>query len=287
MFKKIIAAKKSGVWYLHPRSKLIKQIIKLALLLTVFYVFAMCFNYFANFSSKIFGSESLPVQTSVQVPIAYALETAPPYTIAIDAGHGGMDTGAKAVVDEVVVCDLTTEYLYRLLEKDPNYTPILTHQTGIDASTTDRANEAIRQRASLLLSIHANYDSSSSQSHGFECFPTPPGREYSEQSLKFALLIAEGMGDAGHRLRGENGVKYMYYINGSSTKKSVDSSDTTVRDDQSFGMVEKPLCPAVLVEQCFLSNENDYYNWATDEGCERAAIIYYNAICAYFSTQPI
>ncbi len=220
----------------------------------------------------------------ISTPKLYALQTQPPYTVALDPGHGGMDRGAEALVDEVIVCEKTVDDLYLLLENDPNYRPVRTRENGVDRSTDDRVQAATDQQASLLLSIHANSDTIR-QSHGFECYPTPPGRVYYTQAMRFAHCLADGMAAAGHRLHGENGIRFAYY-NGKS-KKIVSSKDTRVRSQKSFGMVEKPACPAVLAEQCFLTNYNDTETWADEEGCARAARVYYEAICAYFGTTPI
>ncbi|MEG2931297.1 MAG: N-acetylmuramoyl-L-alanine amidase, partial [Ruthenibacterium sp.] len=160
-------------------------------------------------------------------------------------------------------------------------------ENGVDLSTDDRAQAATAQQASLLLSIHGNYDGDTHQSHGFECFPAPPGRPYAEESLRFATCLTAGMRACGHRLRGENGIRFLYYTNGGHNKKLVESSDTRIRAQKSFGMVEKPHCPAVLAEQCFISNYSDVEAWASPEGCAKAARIYYEAICTYFDTQPL
>ena len=206
-----------------------------------------------------------------------------PHVIALDAGHGGMDTGAAGPTDEVLMCEQTVDALYALLEADPNYSPVRCRENGQDAAIAGRAARAGQAGACLLLSVHGNLDSSS-QSHGFECYPTPPGRAYYEEASRFAHCIAQGMGSAGHRLRGETGVRFVYY---QGKSKIVDSSDTRVREENSFGILEKAPCPAVLAEQCFLSNSSDYEAWATPQGCQRAARVYYEAICRYFGTQPI
>ena len=208
----------------------------------------------------------------------------PPYVVALDAGHGGFDTGANALVQELSVCEQTVDLLYALLDADPNYTPLRTRPNGEDRSIKERAQTATDAGAQLLLSVLANSDQSTQQSHGFECFPTPPGRTHSEGAMRFALYIADKMGAAGHRLRGGNGVRFAYY-NGKE-KQIVDSTDDKARTQKSFGIVERPDCPAVLVEQCFLTNPSDVEQWTGEAGCARAARIYYEAICAYFGTQP-
>ncbi len=206
------------------------------------------------------------------------------HTIAIDAGHGGMDTGAGGIIEEVYVTEKTADYLFDYLKSDPHYNPIKTRENGEDLSNTDRAQNAMNANSHLLISIHANKDSHSS-SFGFECYAIPPGRDLHEESLLFAQNIAARMQEAGNRLRGETGVRYMYYIN--HNKKIVDSTDEQIRDNQSFGILEKASCPAVLVEQCFLSNHSDVDSWASDEGCKKSAFAYYLAICDYFGTEPL
>ena len=42
-----------------------------------------------------------------------------------------------------------------------------------------------------------------------------------------------------------------------------------------------------MVEQCFVTSEADVAAWGTDDGCRRAARLYYEAICEYFGTEPL
>ncbi|MEG1011284.1 MAG: N-acetylmuramoyl-L-alanine amidase [Ruthenibacterium sp.] len=252
---------------------------------------AACMRHFVREPSGFFGvphTQPAPRPPFTATPDKpYPLQSAPPYTVALDAGHGGYDSGAVGLMREVELCEETVDALFVLLAADPNYTPVRTRENGVDLSTDDRAQAATEQRASLLLSVHGNYDADTRQSHGFECFPAPPGRPYAEESLRFAKNLTAGMQAAGHRLRGENGVRFLYYTNGGHSKKLVESSDMRIREQKSFGMVEKPHCPAVLAEQCFISNYNDMEAWASPEGCAKAARIYYKAICTYFDTQPL
>ena len=60
-----------------------------------------------------------------------------------------------------------------------------------------------------------------------------------------------------------------------------DSSDTTVYSYDTFGMLKNMSCPAVLAEQCFITNPSDVESFGTEEGCQRAAQAYYKAICNY------
>ncbi len=208
-----------------------------------------------------------------------------PYVIAIDPGHGGTDTGAEAIVKEIEVCNMTAAYLFELLDKDPNFIPIYTRTKDSDPESKERAEVANSAKASLFLSIHANSDSYSS-SRGFECYPTPPGREFHEESLRFANIVVENMRKEGHKIRGNDkktGIKYAYYSG--DNKTIVDSDDERVRKRKSFGVLEKSNCPALLAEQCFVTNYEDVENWTGEQGCLKAANVYYSAIKQFFNSE--
>lgn len=209
----------------------------------------------------------------------------PPWVIALDAGHGGNDVGAIGLVDEVVLTEATVAQLEALLEADENFKPVLTRKAGKGADINTRTKRARRAGAHLLLSVHGNSDTSPDSS-GFECFPTPPGRELHEESLRLAGLVAAEMGAAGARLRGEGGIRYAYY-NEAGEKRFAEASDLTVSEERSFGLVEDAECPALLAEQCFITNAADLAAFGGEEGCLRAAQCYYRAICAYFGVPPV
>lgn len=203
--------------------------------------------------------------------------------IALDAGHGGNDPGASGVVGETFLTETTVAALAELLESDPSYKVVLCRELDQGADVNSRWRKANDRRAELLLSIHGN-SSEDPTAAGFEVYPAPPGREYHEESFRFASLVAEHMAETGIRLRGEEGIRYAYYIDG--VKNLVDPS-AELPEAPSFAMVDYPQCPAVLAEQCFVTNAGDVALLGTKEGCERAARQYYLAICDFFGTAPL
>ncbi len=204
-----------------------------------------------------------------------------PYTVALDAGHGGMDTGATGLLNEVELTERTVSELQGLLEEDGRFRVVLSRNAGEGTTVTERNHKLRRRHPDLLLSVHGNASDNSS-ANGFECFPSPPGYANHEESLAFATLLAEEMQNAGAALRGTGtaGVRYGYYDE-SGNKVLRDSSDTTVYSYDTFGMLKNMRCPAVLAEQCFLTNATDVERFGTEEGCKRAAEAYYRAICGY------
>lgn len=221
-----------------------------------------------------------------RAPTAYVQPTQPPYTIAMDSGHGGADQGAVGCIAETALTEKTVYYLNGWLKNDPNYVPVYTHTDGTGATIAERLQAANGAKADLLLSVHGNSETAGDSASGFECFPVPPGRVMHEPSLRFAHLVADGMSAAGAQLRGDAGVRYTYYTD-SGAKTIAEESDSSVHAEKSFGILEGAWCPALLVEQCFLTNADDVRAWGLEDGCARAARIYYEAICAYFGTQPL
>ena len=211
----------------------------------------------------------------------------PPYRVMVDAGHGGADPGARGVVEEKNLTAATASALMELLEKDPNYIPLQTRENyGETATPAQRAAKAREMVPQLLLSIHGNSAANGSTASGFECYPAVPGRTWHNESFYFAQLLAGKMKEAGAALRGRGGVRYIYYLE-NDQKQLVESTHTEVREERSFTILEDSNCPAVLAEQCFVTNEADVARFGSEEGCKKAARIYYEAICEYFGTQPL
>lgn len=212
------------------------------------------------------------------------------YTIALDAGHGGVDLGATGLLNEVDLTEATVRALEEMLRADPHYTPVLCRPYGEGMGINERAAAARNARADLLISVHGNAEETGTAS-GFECYPLPPGRKNHDESLKLARLMGQQMRAAGSTLRGEDGVRYAYYVangDGSYEKRILDpSADSEDAADSSFGVLEGAGCPAVLAEQCFITNEQDVAAFGTAQGCRLVAARYYLAICDYFGTQPV
>ncbi len=245
-------------------------------------VFFLAYNYSSlTINELLYGLSLCEIQNYTYSPVVTHNENEK-IIIAIDPGHGGEDTGAIKLIDETEIINQTSLELFNLFSQNENFIPILTKDFTENKTISNRAEFINEVDADMVISIHANSDSSN-KTHGFECYPTPPGRTYSDESMKIAQLIAFGMQNAGHDLRGENGIKFAYY-NGDK-KTIVDSSDNKVRSSKSFGIVDKVNCPSVLVEQCFISNYSDVENWTGEDGAKKSAEIYYKAICDYYKIE--
>ena len=76
-------------------------------------------------------------------------------------------------------------------------------------------------------------------------------------------------------------MRYLYF-DANNAPVVAESSDTTVRSDPTFTVLEDCGCPAVLVEEGFITNAGDVALVATDAACEAAAQAYYECILTYF-----
>ena len=115
-----------------------------------------------------------------------------PYTVALDAGHGGADVGAEGVIQEVALTEQTVAALQTLLEEDGRFRVVLSRKAGEGATVTERNHKFRRRHPDVMLSVHGNASDSSS-ANGFECYPSPPGCENHEESLAFAACLAQEM----------------------------------------------------------------------------------------------
>lgn len=207
--------------------------------------------------------------------------------IAIDPGHGGTDPGSEGSgLWEYEMTWQVANELVNLLEQDGRYAPVLTI-TEEESQNSDmprvepaeRAQRANDAGAVLLFSIHGNSDPSGTAS-GFECYAIPPGQQYHDESVALARLTAQKITQTGQPLRGQDGVRYIYFDT-YDNRMVYESSDETLRNEPTFRLLADADCPAVLVEQCFLTNPQDAARLATPSGAKQAAKAYYEAICEW------
>ena len=207
--------------------------------------------------------------------------------IAIDPGHGGTDPGSEGSgLWEYEMTWQVANELVDLLKQDGRYAPVLTI-TEEESQNSDmprvepaeRAQRANDAGAVLLFSIHGNSEPSGT-ADGFECYAIPPGQQYHDESVALARLTAQKITQTGQPLRGQDGVRYIYFDT-YDNRMVYESSDETPRDEPTFRLLADADCPAVLVEQCFLTNPQDAARLATPSGAKQAAKAYYEAICEW------
>ncbi len=203
--------------------------------------------------------------------------------IVLDPGHGGTDGGTVGIIIEKEMTTAVTQKLYDLLMDDGRFTVIVTRSLVNDVTYVplkDRVEIAVEAEADLFFSIHGNaFDGE--MVRGTECFPIPPGYDYHEESIAFAKLIVAGLEEEGAKLRGETGVRYAYFDDNNTLYYGEESSTEKITDP-TYYVLQRVEYPAVLIEQCYISSEEDMALFGGEEGYAMSAQVYYESICTYF-----
>lgn len=92
-----------------------------------------------------------------------------PFTVVLDAGHGGKDPGNKGngFIEKDIVLDVVLQ-VGAILEKEPGFKVIYTRKTDVFIELNERGPVANRADADLFVSIHCN--SHHTQAYGAETF---------------------------------------------------------------------------------------------------------------------
>jgi N-acetylmuramoyl-L-alanine amidase len=200
-----------------------------------------------------------------------------PYTVVIDAGHGGKDAGAvgKRLKEKdlnLTVSLLTGKYIK---EKYPEVNVVYTRQTDIFLPLQERANIVNRNNANLFICIHTNA-STSSAAHGAETFVL--GTEKMSANLDVAMRenaviqLEDGyqqtyqgfdprsvdsyiMFELMQNNYMDQSLRYAENVQRQLVQK-LHRTDRGVRQ-AAFWVLLKSACPSVLFEMGFISNPDE------------------------------
>lgn len=214
-----------------------------------------------------------------------------PYTVVIDAGHGGKDAGAvgrmlKEKDLNLTVALLTGRYIR---EKYPEVNVVFTRQTDIFLPLQERANIVNRNNANLFICIHTNA-STSSAAHGAETFVL--GTEKMSANLDVAMRensVIQLETDYQTTYQGfdprsvdsyimfelmqnnymDQSLRYAENVQKQLVQK-LHRTDRGVRQ-AAFWVLLKSACPSVLVEMGFVSNPEEEQFLAEQSNLEAIA----------------
>ena len=214
-----------------------------------------------------------------------------PYTVVIDAGHGGKDPGAIGKILREKDLNLTVAMLTgRLIkEKYPEVNVVYTRQTDIFLPLQERANIVNRNNANLFICIHTNA-SSSSTPRGAETYVL--GTEKMSTNLDVAMRensVIQLEADYQTNYQGfdprsvdsyimfelmqnnymDQSLKYAENVQ-KQVKSKLPISNRGVRQ-AAFWVLLKSACPSVLFEMGFISNPEEERYLAQPENQEAIA----------------
>lgn len=249
-----------------------------------------------RFYFKIFSAIFLMVFSSL-------LFSQKKFTIVLDAGHGGKDTGAKRSYSDlglIMEKDITlavTLKVGRLLEAQKDYKVIYTRKVDEYPSLTDRTTLANRSKADLFISIHVNANART-EPYGTETFVQGP--DQNRENLEVAkaendvIFLDEkdkqtfSTPDTPEALIALKNQQSKYLekslIFGSFVEENFVKKDNRFSrgvKQQNLHVLRRNAMPSVLIEMGFVSNREDAVYIASERGQNEIAQSIYQAIVSY------
>lgn len=225
-------------------------------------------------------------------------------TVAVDAGHGGEDPGARGRrgTNEKTVTLTIARKLKALIDAEPNMRGFLTRDGDYTLPLGSRVDKAVRVKADLFVSIHA------------DAFTRPHARGSSVFALSergatsaMAKLVAQRENNA-DRIGGVNlvALKDPYLkmtvadLNltaqisdslklGRAVLGELGSVNTLHRDEveqAAFAVLKAPEIPSILVETAFISNPEEERRLTSEAYQEKIARAIVRGIKRYVANNP-
>nr|WP_085247643.1 N-acetylmuramoyl-L-alanine amidase [Gilliamella mensalis] len=226
--------------------------------------------------------------------------------IAVDAGHGGKDSGAigKNKLYEKTVTLSIAKKLTNLLNKDSSFKGILTRSSDNFISVSQRSEIARKNRANLLVSIHAdaapnrNATGASIWVLSTKRADTELGR-WLEQGEKQSQLL----GGAGNALSEDHNphlsqavldlqFSYSQQVGYKLAKQVLKEMEGTIKlhksvpEHASLGVLRSPDIPSILVEVGFISNKGEEILLSSNAHQDKIAKAIYRGIKNYVKQNP-
>lgn len=200
--------------------------------------------------------------------------------IELDASYGGSETGYQGIINEADYTEEVVSRLSKLLKSDSHFEVLLTHSSDETSSMKERIEKINQDAPDAVISIHATGtpDTSKSGMNVYADIPTSSTHDISlglAKSITDAFLIDEWV----------PALEYLYYKpydDDSYQVQTVSSDDTTDYELETWGMMEKCDVPVIVVNQIYVTNQNDIDTWANEDGYTKAAELYYQAIRSYY-----
>ena len=212
------------------------------------------------------------------------------YTIVVDPGHGGRDSGARGngYNEKDIALQVATR-LANNLRRD--YNVIMTRDSDFFVPLDTRAKIGNDANADFFISIHLN-SSSSSSANGTEVFyfSKKDQGSYATQVAKFENKVDGSYGDVPFS---DFILNDIFYRKNQKTSQAIAESvlnnlinTTGLRRRGVFGanfaVLRGSNSPSILVELGFMNNYSDLSQYLTPDGQERAANAIGSAIRSYF-----
>lgn len=189
-----------------------------------------------------------------QFSITTTQSTVLPFTVVIDPGHGGKDSGCIGADGKTYEKSFTLSQSQKLkdrLSSNPNFKVLMTREGDTYLTLDERVNLANNAGANVFISIHANASDISS-ANGTESFYFNPYSQPFADVVHKHLIQATEFQDRGLKV-------------------------------ESFKVITSTKMPAVLIEAGFFTNPSNFAEMNTDRFQQNVAEELYQAILEYYT----
>ena len=212
------------------------------------------------------------------------------YTIVVDPGHGGRDSGARGngYNEKDIALQVATRLANNLRQ---DYNVIMTRDSDFFVPLDTRAKIGNDANADFFISIHLN-SSSSSSANGTEVFyfSKKDQGSYAAQLAKFENRVDGSYGDVPfsdfilNDIFYKKNQKISQAIAESVLNNLINTTGLRRRGvfGANFAVLRGSNSPSILVELGFMNNYSDLSQYLTPDGQERAANAIGSAIRSYF-----
>jgi N-acetylmuramoyl-L-alanine amidase len=223
--------------------------------------------------------------------------------VAIDAGHGGPDTGAigrRGTYEKNVVLAIALR-LKQIIDQEPGMSAVLTRDGDYFIPLRERIIRARKQKADMFVSVHADayHDRSVAGSSVYVLSP----RGATDEATRW-LAERENAADlvGGVSLDDKDSVLASVLLDlsqGASMSASVDAAEKVLHELDRVGAVRRPAVqhagfvvlkspdiPSMLVETAFISNPGEESKLSDPSHQRNLATAILAGVRAYFSINP-
>lgn len=211
------------------------------------------------------------------------------YTIVVDPGHGGHDSGARGngYNEKDIALQVATKLANNLRQ---DYNVIMTRDSDFFVPLDTRAKIGNDANADFFISIHLNSGNSSANGTEVYYFNKKDQGSYAAQVAKFENRVDGNYGDVPFS---DFILNDIFYKKNQKTSQAIAESvlnnlinTTGLRRrgvlGANFAVLRGSNSPSILVELGFMNNYSDLSQFLTPDGQERAASAIASAIRNYF-----
>ena len=239
---------------------------------------------------------------AASLPVMAQKSGSKPFTVVIDAGHGGVDPGALGrKSQEKDINFKVSNLLGEMIKKEyPEVKVIYTRTTDVKIPLARRADIANKANANLFISIHSNA-SKNRNANGCQTFTLGAGSDAEAKAAAMyeneVILSEDNFEETYKGFDPRSSESYIIFelMRSHDMEQSVklaemvqngmlDNTSLTDRGVSSAGflVLHRTVMPSILVELGFISNSKDEALIASKEGQEKLAKGIFNGFAEYY-----